>query len=201
MIVIALIINLIISLVIANAAKYRNISTAKVFWISFILTPILGMFVSMMSRQLSEEEIKKIETQEEPLDSADFAPIVGFVLFIVLISLVCFGLSRKEEKNYEYSSSLQPDREWEEYKRIEDSTIRSNISSLESPYRWEKKKVSNRLDRNNSAIQSKEYPKSLDSLEGPIKNTVSFERTNYDSIMSLKIADAKKIKIEYRNPY
>ena len=69
-ILIALVINLVISLIVANSAKSRDISTSKVFLISFFLTPILGMFVTLLAKEAvdqEEEEEEKFEVKEDKL--------------------------------------------------------------------------------------------------------------------------------------
>ena len=63
-ILIALVINLVISLIVTNSAKSRDISTSKVFLISFFLTPILGMFVTLLAKEAVDQEEAKEETFE-----------------------------------------------------------------------------------------------------------------------------------------
>ena len=80
-IILALIINGIISVVVANAAKQRQIGSLKVFLISFLLTPILGMFVTAMSPRLTEEEINLPIQQSE--NDANVFLLFASVFFIV----------------------------------------------------------------------------------------------------------------------
>ena len=63
-ILIALVINLVISLIVTNSAKSRDISTSKVFLISFFLTPILGMFVTLLAKEAVDQGEAKEKTFE-----------------------------------------------------------------------------------------------------------------------------------------
>ena len=87
-IILALIINGIISVVVANAAKQRQIGSLKVFLISFLLTPILGMFVTAMSPRLTEEEINLPIQQSE--NDANVFLLFASVFFIVGIMGVLY---------------------------------------------------------------------------------------------------------------
>ena len=80
----ALIINGIISAVVANAAKQRQIGSLKVFLISFLLTPILGMFITVMSPQITEVEI------EEPIQSsADDGNKIALFALVIFMLFIC----------------------------------------------------------------------------------------------------------------
>lgn len=70
--VIYLLVNLIISAVIASSVKNREITQEKVFYVSFFLTPLVGMFVSMMSPEIKEKdvEIKKEEIIEDTYEDS-----------------------------------------------------------------------------------------------------------------------------------
>ena len=85
---IALIINAIISAVVASAAKSRQIGSTSAFWISFLLTPILGMFMVAMSPQLTSEEIESSMQQSE--DDASKLALWGLIFCLGAI-VVCFG--------------------------------------------------------------------------------------------------------------
>jgi hypothetical protein len=87
-IVIALIINAIISAVVASAAKSRQIGSTSAFWISFLLTPILGMFMVAMSPQLTSEEMKS-SIQQSEYDVSKLG-LLGLI-FLIGIIIVCFG--------------------------------------------------------------------------------------------------------------
>ncbi len=82
-----LVLNGIISAIIANVAKNREIGSINVFWISFLLTPILGMFVAAMSRQLNKEEIE-LSIQQSENEANMWAKGVLIVLLIL-----CFCVS------------------------------------------------------------------------------------------------------------
>jgi hypothetical protein len=85
----AILINLAISALVANSAKSREVSQSKIFWVSFLLTPILGMFIALMSRQLSPEEIKEKEKIPKR-KSENPVFIAGVLLSVILLSLVSF---------------------------------------------------------------------------------------------------------------
>jgi hypothetical protein len=53
---IALVINLLVSAIIANLSLNREISSKKVFWFSFLLTPIIGMFATIISPVKVEQD-------------------------------------------------------------------------------------------------------------------------------------------------
>jgi hypothetical protein len=58
-IIIAVIANAIISQVIATSVKNRQISSSRVFWLSFLLSPLVGMFVAMMSPEVKPNEVNE----------------------------------------------------------------------------------------------------------------------------------------------
>ena len=58
--VVALIINLLISLEVSKVAQTREISKETAFWISFLLSPILGLLFVLASRPLSDEQVSKL---------------------------------------------------------------------------------------------------------------------------------------------
>jgi hypothetical protein len=63
-IIIALLVNGVISYLISTMVKNREISQSKVFWISFLLSPIVGMFAAMMSPEV-KGETKEVITEGE----------------------------------------------------------------------------------------------------------------------------------------
>jgi hypothetical protein len=63
-IIIAVIVNAIISQVIATLVKNRQISSSRVFWLSFLLSPFVGMFVAMMAPEV-KGETKEVITEGE----------------------------------------------------------------------------------------------------------------------------------------
>ena len=96
-IIIALIVNAIISQVIATSVKNREISSSKVFWISFLLSPLVGMFVAMMSPEIkpsqvmeqSEGEVNLPEYKKEDefmefVDKHFVWILFGFILLFIL---------------------------------------------------------------------------------------------------------------------
>ena len=93
-IIISIIVNGIISQVIASSVKNRQISSSKVFWLSFLLTPLVGMFAAVMSPEIKENEVQEEIVQETYEDS--FIPFVerniSYVVqgIIVLTVLVLF---------------------------------------------------------------------------------------------------------------
>ena len=78
-IIIALIVNAIISQVIATSVKNREISSSKVFWISFLLSPLVGMFVAMMSSEIKPSQVT--EQSEGKLNLPEYKKEDEFVLF------------------------------------------------------------------------------------------------------------------------
>jgi hypothetical protein len=63
-IIIALLVNGVISYLISTMVKNREISQSKVFWISFLLSPIVGMFAAMMSPEVKGETKEVINEGE-----------------------------------------------------------------------------------------------------------------------------------------
>jgi hypothetical protein len=57
--VVALIINWLISIEVSKVAQTREIGKETAFWISFLLSPILGLLFVLASRPLSDEQISK----------------------------------------------------------------------------------------------------------------------------------------------
>ena len=95
---IALAINLVISLMISSSVKSREVSASKVFWISFLLTPLLGMFVALMSRQLSPEEAEKKEERAKKERKTSLM-IVGFIgVGITILTSYYFITSPSKEQ-------------------------------------------------------------------------------------------------------
>ncbi len=59
----ALAINLFISNEVGKVAETRELGREKGFWISFILSPILGLLLVLASRPLSQEQVNQIRNQ------------------------------------------------------------------------------------------------------------------------------------------
>jgi hypothetical protein len=61
--VIALILNLFISNEVGKVAETRELGREKGFWISFLLSPILGLLFVLASRPLSDEQVNQIRNR------------------------------------------------------------------------------------------------------------------------------------------
>jgi hypothetical protein len=57
--IVALIINWLISIEVSKVAQTREIGKETAFWISFLLSPILGLLFVLASRPLSDEQISQ----------------------------------------------------------------------------------------------------------------------------------------------
>ena len=72
-----ILVNLIISAVIANSAKSRKISQTNAFIVSFLLSPLVGMFVVAMSPVRKEETL-----ESETVMDVDYPEEDGMVNFM-----------------------------------------------------------------------------------------------------------------------
>ena len=92
-IIIALLVNGVISYLISTMVKNREISQSKVFWISFLLSPIVGMFAAMMSPEV-KGETKEIINEGEldlPKYNKDGDGLLKFVdnnLIYLLVGII-----------------------------------------------------------------------------------------------------------------
>jgi hypothetical protein len=92
-IIIALLVNGVISYVISTMVRNREISQSKVFWISFLLSPIVGMFAAMMSPEV-KGETKEIINEGEldlPKYNKDGDGLLKFVdnnLIYLLVGII-----------------------------------------------------------------------------------------------------------------
>ena len=96
-IIIALIVNAIISQVIATSVKNRQISSSRVFWLSFLLSPLVGMFVAMMSPEIKPNEANEqtdgklnlptYEKQDKFVEFFEKNSKVIFVIYLILFFL------------------------------------------------------------------------------------------------------------------
>lgn len=75
-IIISIIINVILSGIISSSVKNRQISSSKVFLMSVLFSPIVGMFLAMMSPELKEGESKKMELDLPVYKDED--PLISF---------------------------------------------------------------------------------------------------------------------------
>lgn len=99
-IIIALIINVIISQVIASSVKNRQISSSKVFWLSFLFSPLVGMFAAMMSPEIKENnpqiinegELDLPEYKDDDALISFFDKNLKYILIGLFILMVASGL-------------------------------------------------------------------------------------------------------------
>jgi hypothetical protein len=85
---IALAINLVISMIITNAAKTREISSTKVFLVSFLLTPILGMFIVLLSKEKKESDLLEVSDIDLLKSKANEGARTIMAVLIVMITVV-----------------------------------------------------------------------------------------------------------------
>ena len=93
--VIALILNLFISNEVGKVAETRELGREKGFWISFLLSPILGLLFVLASRPLSDEQVNQIrnrmivvtpeQEQQEQRQQNIIAVLLVGALFIILL--------------------------------------------------------------------------------------------------------------------
>lgn len=94
--VIALIINLVISNEVGKVAETRELGREKGFWISFLLSPILGLLFVLASRPLTDEQVNQIrnrmivvtpeqEEQEQRQQNTIAVLLVGAMFVIALV--------------------------------------------------------------------------------------------------------------------
>jgi hypothetical protein len=84
-ILIGLIMNGIVSYVISSFVKNREISKVTVFWLSFLFTPIVGMFAAMMSPEVKGEtkEVTKDGDNEDNVTNS-----IGLVAIIIIFTWI-----------------------------------------------------------------------------------------------------------------
>jgi hypothetical protein len=92
-IIIALLVNGVISYLISTMVKNREISQSKVFWISFLLSPIVGMFAAMMSPEVKGETKEVINEGELDLpkynkDGDELLKFIDNNLIYLLVGIV-----------------------------------------------------------------------------------------------------------------
>jgi|LakMenE01Jun11ns_1017448.scaffolds.fasta_scaffold8479337_1 hypothetical protein len=64
--VIGLVINGIISNIVGNTGKRKDVGYNKSFWVSFFLSPIIGLLLVIASTPITEEEIERREKTNKP---------------------------------------------------------------------------------------------------------------------------------------
>jgi hypothetical protein len=92
-----ILVNLIISAVIANSAKSREISQTNAFIVSFLLSPLVGMFVVAMSparkeETLETETIMDVDYPEEDGMVNFMSKNLGNIIWIVFVIFVIYKL-------------------------------------------------------------------------------------------------------------
>jgi hypothetical protein len=63
---IGLIINGIVSNIVGNAGKRKDVGYNISFWVSFLLSPIIGLLLVIASTPITEEEIERREKTNKP---------------------------------------------------------------------------------------------------------------------------------------
>ena len=92
--VIALILNLFISNEVGKVAETRELGREKGFWISFLLSPILGLLFVLASRPLTDEQVNQIRnrmivvTPEQEQQDQIRQNIIAVVLAVLLVLCV-----------------------------------------------------------------------------------------------------------------
>jgi hypothetical protein len=100
-ILLALAVNLAVSLIVYNSSKNRDCNSTWIFWASFLFSPLVGMFLVLTSRERTKEEIEqseenKIWTQKEdwiqknPARVDDLLTITFGVLGVIFMLFVFY---------------------------------------------------------------------------------------------------------------
>jgi hypothetical protein len=91
-----ILVNIIISAVIANSAKSREISQTNAFIVSFLLSPLVGMFVVAMSpvrkETVESETVVDIDYPEEDGVVNFMGKYLGHIIWIVFVIFVIYKL-------------------------------------------------------------------------------------------------------------
>ena len=87
-IIIGLVINVIISQVVATSVKNREITSSRVFWLSFLFSPIVGMFAALMSPELKEGVVKEQKSAEDRFEEfvSNNLTVILIVLGVVMLA-------------------------------------------------------------------------------------------------------------------
>ena len=92
--VIALILNLFISNEVGKVAETRELGREKGFWISFLLSPVLGLLFVLASRPLSDEQVNQIKnrmivvTPEQEQEDQVRQNIIAIILAVLVVFFV-----------------------------------------------------------------------------------------------------------------
>ena len=91
-----ILVNIIISAVIANSAKSREISQTNAFIVSFLLSPLVGMFVVAMSpvrkETLESETVMDVDYPEEDGMVNFMSKYLGHIIWIAFVIFVIYKL-------------------------------------------------------------------------------------------------------------
>jgi cytochrome b561 len=91
-----ILVNVIISAVIANSAKSREISQTNAFIVSFLLSPLIGMFVVAMSparkETLETETVMDIDYPQEDGVVNFMSNYLGNIIWIVFVIFIIYQL-------------------------------------------------------------------------------------------------------------
>jgi succinate dehydrogenase hydrophobic anchor subunit len=91
-----ILVNIIISAVIANSAKSREISQTNAFIVSFLLSPLVGMFVVAMSpvrkETLESETVMDIDYPQEDGVVNFMSNYLGNIIWIVFVIFIIYQL-------------------------------------------------------------------------------------------------------------
>ena len=91
-----ILVNLIISAVIANSAKSRKISQTNAFIVSFLLSPLVGMFVVAMSpvrkETVESETVVDVDYPEEDGVVNFMSKYLGHIIWIAFVIFVIYKL-------------------------------------------------------------------------------------------------------------
>ena len=91
-----ILVNLIISAVIANSAKSREISQTNAFIVSFLLSPLVGMFVVAMSpvrkETLETETVVDVNYPEEDGMVNFMGKYLGNIIWIAFVIFIIYKL-------------------------------------------------------------------------------------------------------------
>jgi hypothetical protein len=92
--VIVLILNLFISNEVGKVAETRELGREKGFWISFLLSPILGLLFVLASRPLTDEQVNQIRnrmivvTPEQEKQDQVRQNIIAVILAVLVVFCV-----------------------------------------------------------------------------------------------------------------
>ncbi len=82
---IAFILNFVLAHLIGNNGKYRKIGYGTSFFVSFLLSPIIGLLLVISSKSLSDDELKILEDKENAIKKTS---MLGNILFYVFMTVI-----------------------------------------------------------------------------------------------------------------